>query len=86
LEGLGIENVVIFYDHSEYFTVIWYNSWPFGKVCGHLVYFPVLVRLDQDKSGNPGVQQSNLASFQNLLFRRYTQLDLDVLIGRINAL
>jgi hypothetical protein len=25
LEGLGKENVVIFYDHLEYFTAIWYN-------------------------------------------------------------
>jgi hypothetical protein len=23
-----------------YYMAIWYNSWPFGKVCGHLVYFP----------------------------------------------
>jgi hypothetical protein len=38
LEGLGMENIVIFYDHLEYFTAIWYK-WPFGIVCGHLVYF-----------------------------------------------
>jgi hypothetical protein len=51
-----VENVVIFYDHLEYFTAIWYNIWPFGKVCGifGLVYFSVLVCLDQEKSGNPG--------------------------------
>jgi hypothetical protein len=30
LEGLGMENVVIFYNHLEYFTAIWYNLWPFG--------------------------------------------------------
>jgi hypothetical protein len=29
LEGLGMENV-IFYDHLEYFTAIWYNLWSFG--------------------------------------------------------
>jgi hypothetical protein len=23
----------------EYFTAIWYNLWPFGIACGHLVYF-----------------------------------------------
>jgi hypothetical protein len=40
LEGLGIENVGIFYDHLEYLTFIWY-------------IFPVLVCLDQEKSGNP---------------------------------
>jgi hypothetical protein len=27
LEGLGIENVVIFYDRWEYFMAIWYNLW-----------------------------------------------------------
>jgi hypothetical protein len=30
---------IIFYDHLEYFTAIWYNLWPFGVVCVHLVYF-----------------------------------------------
>jgi hypothetical protein len=37
--GLYNENVCKFYDHSVYFTVIWYNLWPFGRVCGRLVYF-----------------------------------------------
>jgi hypothetical protein len=35
-----MENVCIFYYHLTYFTAIWYNLWPFGLVCGHLVYFP----------------------------------------------
>jgi hypothetical protein len=48
-----MENVVRFYDHLEYFMVIWYDLWPFGIVCGHLVYFSFLVCLDQEKSGNP---------------------------------
>jgi hypothetical protein len=30
-----MENVVIFYDHVEYFLVIWHNLWPFDLVCGH---------------------------------------------------
>jgi hypothetical protein len=57
MEGLGIENVVIFYDLLEYFTAIWYNLQPFGTVCGHIVYiyFSFLVGLHKDKSGNPGV-------------------------------
>jgi hypothetical protein len=42
-----MENVVLFYHHLEYFTAIWYNVWPFGIVCGHLVYFSALVCLDQ---------------------------------------
>jgi hypothetical protein len=30
--------------------------WPFGIVCGDLIYVfnPILVCLDQEKSGNPG--------------------------------
>jgi hypothetical protein len=32
-------NVGIFHDHLEYFMAIWYNLWPFGIVCGHLLYF-----------------------------------------------
>jgi hypothetical protein len=32
-------NVGIFNDHLEYFMAIWYNLWPFGIVCGHLLYF-----------------------------------------------
>jgi hypothetical protein len=43
LEGLGMENVIIFYGHLEYFTAIWYYLCTFGIVRGHLVYFSVLV-------------------------------------------
>jgi hypothetical protein len=32
-------NVGIFYDHLEYFMATWYNLWPFGIVCGHLLKF-----------------------------------------------
>jgi hypothetical protein len=39
LEGLGMENVGIYYAHLEYFTAIWYNVWPLVINCGHLVYF-----------------------------------------------
>jgi hypothetical protein len=39
LEGLGIENVGIFYQHLVYFTAIEYSLWPFGIVCVPLVYF-----------------------------------------------
>jgi hypothetical protein len=37
LECLRVENIVI---HHEHFKAIWNNLWPFGIVCGHLVYFP----------------------------------------------
>jgi hypothetical protein len=39
LEGLEMKHVGVFYDTSEYFMAIWYILWPFGIVCGHLVYF-----------------------------------------------
>jgi hypothetical protein len=52
LEGLGMGNV-LFYDHLEYFTVIWYNLWQFGIVCGHLVYFSILVCLDKEEIWQP---------------------------------
>jgi hypothetical protein len=36
-------NFGTFYDHLEYSMANWYNLWPFGIVCGHLVYvfFPI---------------------------------------------
>jgi hypothetical protein len=34
-----MDNVVIFYSHLEHFMAMWYNLWPFGTVCGHLVHF-----------------------------------------------
>jgi hypothetical protein len=38
-EDLGMENVAMFYEHSEYLKASLYYLWPFGIVCGHLVYF-----------------------------------------------
>jgi hypothetical protein len=37
LEGLGLQNVDIFYDHWEYFSAIWLILWQFIIVCGNLV-------------------------------------------------
>jgi hypothetical protein len=34
-----VVNVGVFYDHLEYLMAIWYNLWPFGIVCVHLVHF-----------------------------------------------
>jgi hypothetical protein len=51
-----------------YFMIIWnifrplgVFLWPFGAVCGHFVhiFFPVLVCLDLEKSGNPGPNACN---------------------------
>jgi hypothetical protein len=39
LEGLGVENIGMFYGHSEYFMPTWCILCPFGIFCGHLVHF-----------------------------------------------
>jgi hypothetical protein len=42
LECLGIKKFGIFCGHSEYFTSIWYVTWPFGIFCVHFgVFFPI---------------------------------------------
>jgi hypothetical protein len=46
-------NVGIFYDHLEYFMALWYNLWPSGIVCGHLLYFSRFGIFGPRKSGNP---------------------------------
>jgi hypothetical protein len=38
-EGLGMENVFVFYDHLKYFMAILYNLLRFGIVYIYLVYF-----------------------------------------------
>jgi hypothetical protein len=58
LEGLGIENIVTFYDHLEYgHLAIWDNLQPFGTYTCSLwsfgIFFSVLECFDQEKSGNP---------------------------------
>jgi hypothetical protein len=42
-EGLGMENVGIFYGHLVYFVVLWKSLWLFGIFCSHWVYFSALV-------------------------------------------
>jgi hypothetical protein len=48
--------VFIFYDHLEYFIAIWYNLRSFG------LFFFILVCLDQEKSGNPGLYVEYLST------------------------
>jgi hypothetical protein len=48
-----MENLGIFYDHLVYITAIGNILWPFGILCGNLVYFSPFGVLDQEKSGNP---------------------------------
>jgi hypothetical protein len=67
------------------FVTIWNSLWPFGIICGRLLLFvvicyifPVLVCLDQEKSGNPVVATT---SPQNNIF-----LLLDNLKDRLHAL
>jgi hypothetical protein len=49
-----MDNVGIFYHHSECFTAVWCNLWQFGIVWGYLVYifFPFWYVWTK-KSGNP---------------------------------
>jgi hypothetical protein len=55
--------LIYFNEQLEYVTAIWQNLWPFGIACGLLVYYPVLVYLDQEKSGNPGNDHAQRALF-----------------------
>jgi hypothetical protein len=57
-----MESAITYYDHLEYFTTIWNNFCPSDIVCDHLVYFSVLVSLDQGKSGNPAFEARNYFS------------------------
>jgi hypothetical protein len=59
-------NVGMFFDHSEYFTAIWYNLWPFGICLVIWFNYSVLVRSDREKSGNPG----RICSVEILMFCR----------------
>jgi hypothetical protein len=77
------------YKMLVYFTALWYNVWQFGVVCGPLVYFPVLVFFDQEKSGNPGVPSFH---FLRIAFRRgkihtikHRSQSYDFLIHNYNA-
>jgi hypothetical protein len=49
-------NVGIFHDHLEYFMAIWYNLWPFGIFCGHLLYISQLGKFGPRKIWQPCVQ------------------------------
>jgi hypothetical protein len=57
LEDLGIENVVIYSAHLEYFTTIRYILWTFGNFIAILVYFFPLWYIVSRKSGNPGLNR-----------------------------
>jgi hypothetical protein len=61
--ALELENVSLF-------MTIWYNLLPFGIDCSHLVYFPVLVCLDRQKSGNP--DRLSLDNIKTNIFCRFT--------------
>jgi hypothetical protein len=53
LEGVGMENVGLFYDLLVHFTAIWYIVWAIGIFSRYLVYFYHFGILFQEKSGNP---------------------------------
>jgi hypothetical protein len=53
LEGLAMENIVIFYDDLIYFAAIGNIIWPFGILWGHLVHFPTFWYLVPRKIWQP---------------------------------
>jgi hypothetical protein len=44
--------------HFVHFTVLCYILWTFGIVCGNLVYFSRFGILCEEKSGNPGLDNT----------------------------
>jgi hypothetical protein len=61
-----MEKNSIFYDHLEYFTAILYNLWPFGIVCGHLVYFSRFGMFGQRQIWQPWSATDFFADFRRL--------------------
>jgi hypothetical protein len=69
LEGLGIENVIIFCDHLDYFMAIRYNLWQFGTACGHLVYFSHFGMFGPRKIWQPLGRRPKWNFFSNLAIK-----------------
>jgi hypothetical protein len=53
---MEMENRGIFYDRLVYFTAIGNILWPFGIVCGHLVFLPPFWDLEPRKIWQPWSQ------------------------------
>jgi hypothetical protein len=63
-EGLGMVDVgTPFNGHLIYFTAMQYISWPFGKFCGNLVYFPPVLVCCTKKNLATLACRSGLANF-----------------------
>jgi hypothetical protein len=48
-----MENVAIFETIRNIFMAMWYNLWPFGLVCGHLVRFSLFGTFGPSKIWQP---------------------------------
>jgi hypothetical protein len=69
VEGLEMENVLIFYNHLK-FMVIWYNLWQFDIVCGHLVYFSHFGMFGPRKIWQPcSYREATLAELMRMLIK-----------------
>jgi hypothetical protein len=80
-----MENDGIFYDHLEYFTVIWYILWQFGNVVIILYIFPRFGIFCQEKSGNPEENRIRETLKQNHFEpRNFASLDLTVFFSRVS--
>jgi hypothetical protein len=80
LEGLWMVNAGLFYDHLEYFKVIWYNLWPFGTVCGHLLYYSQFGMFEPRKIWQPWCSMTKKTQEGNWAFwiRRVLRVHLFV--------
>jgi hypothetical protein len=76
-------NVGIFYDSFETFMAIKYNLWPFGIVCGHLLYFS-LFGMFGPKKNLATLVPSNLIS-KRLLCRARINEWLSSAIGNVDS-
>jgi hypothetical protein len=64
-----MENAGIFYDHLEYFTVVWHILWPFVNVIWYI--FPRFGILCQEKCGNPDYSSFPLSPYQPVQSGRF---------------
>jgi hypothetical protein len=63
-------NVGIFYGHLENFVAIWYNLWPIGIVCGHLLYFSQFGKFGPRKIWQPWSVLKNIELRRSSKFER----------------
>jgi hypothetical protein len=74
--GLAMENLGIFYDHLVYFAAIGNILWPYGIFVVIWYIIPRFGTLDQEKSGNPGLDHSNGRFISSKIFVTFRNINL----------